>query len=289
MILSTRKEDNMSLEKATPTQLPVYVYKYMGIESAKCSLKNSSLKVSPVGKFNDPFECMPGEIIQSSLEDAISLVKQMRITPEELRKFYESDVQNRICLRDKNVENNIDNLTRYFCERLLERKIEITSAERNSMTKSTYCLCFSEAKDNILMWSNYAENHKGVVLIFSTENFTELKWFKIKYQKDRAKISYPVPLDDEIHNLITTKYDVWAYEKELRLLFPVDHKRIEKYTNNNFAVWNFPIENLHGIIYGENNNDYDTFKPLISKYPNIKEYKASIHKTGYEVEINPKN
>lgn len=86
--------------------------------------------------------------------------------------------------------------------------------------------CLSEAFDNILMWSHYADNHQGFCLEFSSREPQSspfpVSW-RMTYQKDRPIVDTTVTADDIATDLIVrrgllTKSLDWAYEKEWRVL-----------------------------------------------------------------------
>ncbi len=97
--------------------------------------------------------------------------------------------------------------------------------------------CFSETVDSILMWSHYANSHKGFALEYDFRPTLEqpiknVGLFPVVYSKERFDISdyiawaflrilgFPAKMPD-ISALIKNalwKSDVWAYEKEWRMI-----------------------------------------------------------------------
>lgn len=97
--------------------------------------------------------------------------------------------------------------------------------------------CFSESVDSILMWSHYANSHKGFALEYDFRPTLEqpimnVGLFPVVYSKERFDISdyiawaflrilgFPAKMPD-ISALIKNalwKSDVWAYEKEWRMI-----------------------------------------------------------------------
>ncbi len=113
-------------------------------------------------------------------------------------------------------------------------------------------ICFSEAKDNLLMWAHYANEHKGALIGFSlyggslvsTENltkeniFSQYAMFKgqclpVKYRKqplykidafDRDYSNVCVEGGDRIiFEIFQQKSDEWIYEKEHRITLKLEH------------------------------------------------------------------
>lgn len=80
------------------------------------------------------------------------------------------------------------------------------------MAKQYGLLCFSLDWHNPLLWSHYADRHRGLALGFDV-NERILK--RVSYVKDR-----PVPekIDFETADrLLFTKYEDWRYEQEARI------------------------------------------------------------------------
>jgi hypothetical protein len=94
--------------------------------------------------------------------------------------------------------------------------------------------CASKTKESILMWSYYAEEHKGVVLGFDFEKkpFKELKdWIvTINYQEPKSQFAYN-PNDNKWHEsllrVVGTKYKDWKHEEEVRAIFPGDEEIVK--------------------------------------------------------------
>lgn len=97
--------------------------------------------------------------------------------------------------------------------------------------------CFSESIDSILMWSHYADSHKGFALEYDFRPTLEqpiknVGLFPVVYSEERFDISdyiawaflriigFPAKMPDisaSIKNALW-KSDVWAYEKEWRMI-----------------------------------------------------------------------
>jgi len=85
-------------------------------------------------------------------------------------------------------------------------------------------ICFSEKPDEILMWSHYSDNHKGICLEFTAEKGTDLsnldKNHKVEYLAEYPRLM----LTDFVNNdlakasikVMWTKAKIWEYENEWR-------------------------------------------------------------------------
>ena len=125
--------------------------------------------------------------------------------------------------------------------------------------------CFSLIYNEILMWSHYANEHKGVCLLFDKkilinsdslekENF-EIDYIdekKVLYEKrDNLKINfeYDEVLQAEVENfdeIVFKKLDCWKYEKEYRIL-----AMERSYKASDGININFNKNALCGVIFGE--------------------------------------
>jgi len=84
--------------------------------------------------------------------------------------------------------------------------------------------CLSETCENILMWSHYADNHRGFCLEFGGREPQSSPFqavLPIKYQEDRPIVDITVTADDEdtpkiVQLGLLTKSLDWKYEKEWR-------------------------------------------------------------------------
>lgn len=98
-----------------------------------------------------------------------------------------------------------------------------------SQVKSTGICCFSQNYDNILMWSHYADNHRGICVAFDTELLQDedVHLYKVKYRKQLPVIDLPWSRAKQIRQQ-TTKYIGWKYEQEIRAIKQFDRKKVRK-------------------------------------------------------------
>ena len=90
---------------------------------------------------------------------------------------------------------------------------------RAEIASKTGMLCFSRTWKNPVLWSHYADKHKGICLGFDVPDSLVMP---VTYMATR------LPLDPETTELnlefafqwISTKYEGWAYEEEMRVFTP---------------------------------------------------------------------
>ena len=91
--------------------------------------------------------------------------------------------------------------------------------------------CFCEEKTEILMWSHYADFHKGLCLKFDSflDNSLFNKENLVTQKMMIKKVKYPKNFDEkDFEKQAYTKYYKWAYEKEHRIISAVDVIKFNK-------------------------------------------------------------
>lgn len=96
--------------------------------------------------------------------------------------------------------------------------------------------CFSEVPDSILMWSHYADYHKGICLEYDktdllTNRAAELCLFPVLYEErmpDTGETLFtgePIEIARMLYQTVFTKHISWSYEKEWRLACPLSRNK----------------------------------------------------------------
>lgn len=149
-------------------------------------------------------------------------------------------------------ENGLNELSSYF--EGIETGKELTS-DINKNKEKVGVISFSESKDNLLMWSHYANNHKGALIgiltetihgeqifedlfvpdytcLLGCENFFDGRLVSVKYRKqllykidnfDRDYSSISGEGSDRIlYEIFQQKSDEWIYEKEHRIILKLE-------------------------------------------------------------------
>lgn len=127
-------------------------------------------------------------------------------------------------------------------------------------------ISFAESKSNLLMWSHYADEHKGVVLGFDKKNsfFKDLK--RVKYDSiipDELISDIDINDNNFLLQLFYLKSDEWIYEKEHRIVrdlidseYRIDNetKRVVRNLNEASTDWMHffvvPYEALLAVYFG---------------------------------------
>jgi len=102
---------------------------------------------------------------------------------------------------------------------------------RDHMNSISRALCFSRKWSNPVLWSHYADKHRGVALGFEIPDVCLLP---ISYKAARLELELEKNMlktgkvDDDLGvKLLTTKFADWAYEDEVRM-FLKPHETYEE-------------------------------------------------------------
>ena len=142
----------------------------------------------------------------------------------------------------------------------------------------------SDKKDNILMWSHYAFEHRGFVIGIKTNGnifkYKEEVLVKVEYF-DKLWRESLLDYTNDI-NILKEKYDLWKYESEWRLITILDNINRKWIKRDNvkgitFIKPNDISEVIFGIRFNKEKRDiYINKLKSNKKYKNLKFYQAEI-------------
>lgn len=95
---------------------------------------------------------------------------------------------------------------------------------KTELTKSKGILCFSRRWSNPVMWSHYADRHKGLCLGFevpdNTDVFRRVSYTSKRIIPETVNLQWTADAPDSAFNYIEqfffTKFSHWKYEQEVR-------------------------------------------------------------------------
>lgn len=128
---------------------------------------------------------------------------------------------------------------------MLDEKLnrKVFSQRRDKYASQYGLLCFSSKWTNPVMWSHYAENHKGMALGFDVPDNDLVK---IEYSSSRLKI---LNNDYNFDKILKLKFNHWRYENEFRVKINLNGKDVEKLHGMSFVKFS-PNLKLKEIILG---------------------------------------
>lgn len=292
------KEFNGKVDSILKANQPQKLFRFRPCNTLNFdALQRNQYYASAPSQFNDPFDTfMPTD--DSDLEELymqINDVVGMRMALDETGKLpafhqnlWNADLQASISSKLRNIP--IDMLLKLQViaktkgEQDLARIKKETGRYVNYAQNTAWVACFSEDVNSNLMWSHYADDHKGFVL--------EYDFLSCKANEAQLENLFPVLYSDEPYNakeviswfvlrdngMLIPFPDVnywikaclfkateWAYEKEWRIL---------KQREENAPLYESFELIPSAIIYGRrmSNADYNILHKIV-KLLGIKEYK----------------
>lgn len=185
------------------------LFKYFTInDNFKATIVNNQIWFSSPDDFNDPFDC---NIKCQYIKD---VEFEERIN-DEIREEYNSADSNEAFFRQ---HKNLSMIAEGHDVKLKTNTSKLNENLYNTV-KDTGVACFSKINSSILMWSHYADNHKGVCLKFKT---SDTEFFdnvaNVRYTEKFPNLGNEFQYSDSQNFLFFTKSNEWAYEEEVRVL-----------------------------------------------------------------------
>lgn len=253
--------------------IPKTVYKYRNWDDInhRKILEEISIWVPDSNNFNDPFDCnIPIAYNLLSTDDAVA------------EKFIRNMVEN-------NKSKFPDGIEKEISRRLAENKhkdpVFITgytadTLEANKKVNGVFSV--TPVNNNILMWSHYANSHKGFCVGFDSVKLFECLMgggAPVNYATEYPIIS-PIEIHEEQYRQqILTKSKHWAYEFEYRLT---------TFRRNNMSI-PIPPDAITEIIFGAKmNNEFKTqIKRACNKLSHIKFFNSIPNENEFKLNIVP--
>jgi Protein of unknown function (DUF2971) len=247
--------------------LPPHLYKYFALNERTISvLVNSVIYFSHADGFNDPFDCR----IRLSYDGR----------KEEWKAFFRRKLREYSPhLATAEIESMIDQkIGQLDDEKFLDDLDE--EVRRGHLSKSSV-LCLSDAPAQILMWSHYADAHRGCCLQFSTKQKLFGGARRVHYPRRYPNVRFLDCVDDHakfVHTTYLTKSKLWKYEKEWRVI------------GDEPGLYSYNPDALIGIIFGSRMKPehQDLIRRLarMRKTP-LRLYRAEPWKRDFKMQIFP--
>lgn len=184
---------------------PAVLYKYCSVDTAEKIFRSGSVLLNSPFGFNDPFDMMLR--VEWPEDDNVLRRAVAAYCPESEA---EAAFQNALRRRGQ------------FAGEMPPNVLELLGKMGVS--------CFSEARDNILMWGHYGDKHRGVCLGFRWQGIRAAlvrSGLETGYMRVMKEVSYSddfpvwkVGAPESDMNSLSTKASFWAYEQEWRIIVP---------------------------------------------------------------------
>lgn len=172
---------------------------------------NGDIYFSRLFDLNDPFE---GDFRLSAKALIVSMAKNMKRSGDkrEIREIING-------LEALNAAQKIN----------LDEKIRI---DRNLIKKSSYIFSASKIFDDIVMWTHYAENHKGICIGYDDKiidikmpdginivhDDNESVFTTVQYKNDSLILKQDSNGNFKVDEILRQKSTQWSYEEEVRII-----------------------------------------------------------------------
>jgi hypothetical protein len=204
------------------SQLPLKLYKYCAFNVKTLQLFTKKVYYADPAKFNDPLDCNPTIKIDTDLESLENLCHIMLLSEYGKERA------------DREIENHRYNSSEFGDYRCNEKAKENYMKILASHVKNLICtetnkygvLSLGEKWDCPLMWSHYADEHRGLCIEFDTTGASFRNIKAVDYRHPRSikvsdiiewKINRSSVAENVIQNTIYfAKAPEWKYEKEWR-------------------------------------------------------------------------
>lgn len=203
------------------------LHKYLDADGALKTLKYCELKVTPPNEFNDPFDCKPAIIDNWSDKD----IQRLALYEPWTTILYNHLIDLKL-IKNKNEYEAKMRDNNFVKKRFPSFKpfTDVSKKFNTNLENYARIACFSSAvsddKNQILMWSHYANNHQGIRFYFEF-NILERdngEWKPEKVNYDYKRISFKLEdsyLQEDfkkiIESILLTKSEAWQYESEYRV------------------------------------------------------------------------
>jgi len=251
-------------DKLFAEYVPGMLYKYHGINKFLFKLlSENKLWFSRPDRFNDPFDCsVQFDFGATQAQAQKSLENIIRITEGDgFGQLFEK-------FRLQHIEPGGINA-------LLNLAFQTFYNERLSIC------CFSEVASSILMWSHYANQHKGVCLGFQVQdgNLLQRKIIPVNYYENYPVVKiyeYADTFFSLLMQNIASKARDWDYEYEWRAVM-----------TGKEGLYEFDKTDLQQVIFGANTtkaNENRVLKALVNNgYEHVYVSKIVLKENKYEL------
>lgn len=290
-------------------------FKYTGVDAARHILKGGTLRFSAASSFNDPFDNRIDAVFGYDLINTLDLLQNefreilyaegdvpefatgaLPQVVRRLRAWIRSlDAKSIAHVRDQDVSGSPGEV--WNVERLKSVAAETLDVVRSAFAMDAI-FCASLTCDNQLLWSHYADDHKGVVLEFVADKERDSVFrtmTRVHYSSDRP-VFFKSPKDfiyktmfrekrdiisDYVNSVIFTKPIEWAYEREVRTAMPFALR------NGILHVYHrFHRSELRSVYFGSQSSEtfqFEMASAARSLNPSVKLFKMEMSSSSYDM------
>ncbi|POD70907.1 hypothetical protein BKM17_23720 [Pseudomonas syringae group genomosp. 3] len=223
---------------------PSFFYKFISF-GRKDILENGLIRFAPLGSFNDPFELEPG------------VTPLSRVFLEYISGFTELEAQ-RIVLNSEDYlfsAERADNVECYKAKyRSKIKEYGVLSLSSNDKINQLLSVSMPDTNDpraNLLMWSHYANSHKGFVIEFRSDFIEGVRLEKVEYCTTRDCLTFEDIDDGSFDRVFYKKSPEWCYEQEYRVVLPlIQASKVSEINGEEFHLFKINKGSINSITFG---------------------------------------
>jgi hypothetical protein len=295
-----------------------FFYKYLGLKRDQTVrsdfLTNGLFRFTQPNELNDPFEVNPRILMEAYSDEDWELARQRglkdgfppdqfdqwkhllvattprgRITPEEFPGIpYPEGIHSMQELDEHNAKKELATLLKHINE-------------------SFGIFCLTTSKENLVMWSLYAESHKGLVVGFEGSHpfFSDSHDFnRVEYSEQRISLSSnngylrlvgkhfspKSHYKDLPTRLFLRKHPDWRNEKEWRMIRRLDEATLRAPGDSLVYLFEIPCEAIRLLILGaqisnENKEEIHRLASSSDKWSHVQILQAHLSSSSFGLEF----
>jgi Protein of unknown function (DUF2971) len=183
----------------------LYHYERFDPEYLTATLRENKIHFSDPSALNDPWDCRPWFDEEALDADAIEALIAWIVSFTPVAPLSDAQLQ-----EAKNAIRTDPVHRRAALERFSENFLKV-------IPNRWKIYCLTPVPDSTLMWSHYADNHRGICLEFGTDVRLFASAFEVTYRSDYPKWA-PHLVANNGAEVLLTKSDDWKYEREFRII-----------------------------------------------------------------------
>lgn len=266
-----------------------YVYKYRAFSKLHLqALLENKIWFSKSETFNDPFDSSHNTF--SNKSDLHSVLRLMQKSDPSKAEYYQGII-NSNSNQKMHFESHQLAETGEFKPETIEKKLPFKSM--TTLLSDIYIFCACKSGINNLMWSHYADYHKGFCIRYRKADLEKLNLYKHKevdYVHNRTNLPNELTglgdATDSILNQSFIKGKDWEYEKEYRFIMQADVSYEDNPPSSIPILHN--VEAVDMIIFGLKASESDRiFIKSLLFGRNIKFKDVQVSESGFKLNIKP--
>lgn len=214
--------------------------------------RRGSLYCPSPAELNDPWECRPEFVLDSTLcdEDRRAFVESLKQQlaqefPEDFRAKLAEEIPEDLM---QTPELFLDD--RYYDSERIRHYLKRVSTRWLQKTADFRICSFAATYEHPLLWAHYADAHRGICIEFDASSIDDFGFaLPIIYSATYPTFNVFKGSALQAIALLTTKAAFWEYEKEYRLVGREPYNSWEG-AKVHLKTFSFPKERITGVILG---------------------------------------